>query len=92
MIAVYADWPFFPEGAFIDNAVYSDLDALNAPVWSLEAVARDHGVDRGRDAAWKRSHRLTQTLMDFMQQCQRAATYEGVFHIVKAADSLRTQV
>jgi len=32
-----AAWPFFPEGAIVDNSVYSDLDVMKAPRWILRA-------------------------------------------------------
>jgi len=28
-------WPFFPEGTFVDNAVYSDLEPFKAPNWRV---------------------------------------------------------
>ena len=38
-------WPFFPEGTFVDNAVYSDLDAMAAPHWRLRVGWRSEKGD-----------------------------------------------
>eukprot|EP00743_Colponemidia_sp_Colp-15_P010108 GILK01011101.1.p1 GENE.GILK01011101.1~~GILK01011101.1.p1 ORF type:complete len:958 (-),score=137.87 GILK01011101.1:61-2934(-) len=34
-------WPAFPEGSFVDNAVYSEFSALAAPEWSLRTIFID---------------------------------------------------
>lgn len=34
-------WPSFPRGAFVDNAVYSELDPRIAPYWRLRVLAAE---------------------------------------------------
>jgi hypothetical protein len=35
-IDLVCKWPYFPEGDFVENAVYSDFDPHAAPIWMLK--------------------------------------------------------
>ena len=42
-LTLTALWPFFPEAAFTESAVYTDLDPMHAPDWHLRLHWADDG-------------------------------------------------
>ena len=64
-----ATWPSVREDSVVDNSVYSDLDPVKAPRWMVRALFQDTDAGGHLHAA---RHRLSSTLSDLLQLCQRS--------------------
>lgn len=71
-------WPFFPEGTFVDNAVYSDLDGLAAPNWRVDVAWRQ---DDALNPLYSHQTPLAtslQTMIDVVQQGGKVSSLASV--------------
>ena len=77
-VRLLTSWPFFPEGTFVDNSVYTDLDGAHAPNWE---VFVDWRVDDSTNPLFSSFTPLTsalQILIDVGQSGSKVASLASV--------------
>lgn len=71
-IVLRASWPYFKDGTFIDNAVYSDIDPAQAPHWH---VSTKWPPKSDSDAEVQRNTPLSYSVRRFLQVAKDASGY-----------------
>eukprot|EP00742_Colponemidia_sp_Colp-10_P007138 GILJ01007667.1.p1 GENE.GILJ01007667.1~~GILJ01007667.1.p1 ORF type:complete len:952 (+),score=125.42 GILJ01007667.1:38-2893(+) len=87
-------WPAFPEGSFVDNAVYSEFSALAAPEWSLRTIFIDEEDADDMDGLLARGAKRMAALINEVQRFSTVSSLlsadalEGTAYIQQFARNL----
>lgn len=67
-VQLHCLWPSFPQGSFVDTAVFSELDPRSAPYWKIRVLRTDSGP--------LPLSRLLRTLLDFRKEARAVRSAE----------------